>query len=69
MADIHFFYGRANGNAMRQGVSIKKHFRILDFHAARTFSRIAQRLRETDVLRQMVSTLNILFNTQTGTST
>ena len=37
MADIHFFYGRAKGNAHEQGVCIKKHFRIVDFHAAEHF--------------------------------
>ena len=36
-ADIHFFYGRANGNAHETRRLYKKHFRIVDFHAAEHF--------------------------------
>jgi len=37
MADIHFFYGRANGNAHGARRLNKKHFRIVDIHAAEHF--------------------------------
>jgi hypothetical protein len=37
MADSHFFYGRSTAMHMRQGVCIKKYFRIVDFHAAEHF--------------------------------
>jgi predicted 3-demethylubiquinone-9 3-methyltransferase (glyoxalase superfamily) len=69
MVDIHFFYGRGNGNAHEARRLYQETFPNPRLPCSRTFSRIAQSLRETDVLRQMVSTLNILCNTQTGTST
>ena len=56
MADIHFFYGHANGNAHEARRLYQGTLRIVDFHAAEHF-------------RQMVSTLNILCNTQKDPST
>jgi hypothetical protein len=69
MADIHFFYGSANGNAHETRLLYQETSQNRRLPRSRTFSRIAQCLREMDVLRQMVSTLNILCNTQMGTST
>jgi hypothetical protein len=43
MADIHFFYGRANGNARRL---YQETFPNRRLPCSRTFSRIAQRLCE-----------------------
>ena len=46
MADIHFFYGRANGNAHEARRLYQETFPNRRLPRSRTFSRIAQRLRE-----------------------
>ena len=46
MADIHFFYGRANGNAHEARRLYQETFPNRRLPCSRTFSRIAQRLRE-----------------------
>jgi len=46
MADIHFFYGRANGNAHGARRLYQGTFLIRRLPCRRTFSRIAQSLRE-----------------------
>ena len=46
MADIHFFYGRANGNAHEARHRYQETFPNLRLPCNRTFSRIAQHLRE-----------------------
>jgi hypothetical protein len=45
-ADIHFFYGRANGNAHEARRLYQETFPKCRFPCSRTFSRIAQCLRE-----------------------
>ena len=46
MADIHFFYGRANGSAHEARRLYQETFPNRPLPCSRTFSRIAQRLRE-----------------------
>jgi len=46
MADIHFFYDRANGNAHEARRLYRETFPNRRFPCSRTSSRIAQRLRE-----------------------
>jgi len=46
MADIHFFYGRANGNSHEARRLYQETFPNCRIPCSRTFSRIAQRLRE-----------------------
>jgi len=46
MADIHFFYGRANGSAHEARRLCQETFQNRRLPCSRTFSRIAQRLRE-----------------------
>jgi len=46
MADIHFFHGRANGNAHEARRLYQETFPNRRLPCSRTFSRIAQRLRE-----------------------
>jgi hypothetical protein len=46
MADIHFFYGRANGNPHEARRLYQETFPNRQLPCSRTFSRIAQRLRE-----------------------
>ena len=46
MTDIHLFYGRANGNAHEARRLYKQTFPNRQLPCSRTFSRIAQRLRE-----------------------
>jgi len=48
MADIHFFYGHANGNAHEARRLYQETFLNRRLPCSRTFSRIAQRLRERD---------------------
>jgi hypothetical protein len=55
MADIHFFYGRANGNVHEVRRLYQETFPNPRLPCSRTFSRIVQRLRETGVLRQWTS--------------
>ena len=47
MAKIHFFYGRANGSAHEARRLYQETFPKRRLPFSRTFSRIAQRLRET----------------------
>ena len=46
MTDIHFFYGRANANAHEARRLYQETFPNRRLSCSRTFSRIAQRLRE-----------------------
>jgi hypothetical protein len=46
MADIHYFYGRANGNAHEARRLYQETFPIRRIPCSRKISRIAQRLRE-----------------------
>jgi len=46
MADIHFFYGHANGNAHEARRLYQETFPNRQLPCSRTFSRIAQRLRK-----------------------
>ena len=46
MADIHFFYGRANGNAHDARRLYQETFPSRRLPCSRTFSPTAQRLRE-----------------------
>ena len=46
MADINFFYGRANGNAHEARRLYQETFSNRRLPCSRTFSRIAQRLLE-----------------------
>ena len=54
MADIHFFYGRASGNAHESRRLYQEIFPNRRLQCSRTFSRIAQRLRERDTFIPLI---------------